>query len=246
MRNSLKVLIGPLIGASMLTLGMAGAVHAGEAQSETAAAYYKAAIQGSADAQANLGALYASGSGVQRSDASAFQWFLRAAEQGHPEAQLRLAEVWADGRGVPTNTPLAYRWAYLANLNATDPKTQDRASRLLDRVSTQMTDAQIAEARRWASAWTAQLESVRDVQPEPVARPAAADRAQVQPEAARRAATYRGHFKPPPGYRPNFKNARMGRRSEAAHSDDADAPKGRSTQRYRRISLMSLARRFGF
>jgi TPR repeat protein len=56
-----------------------------------AAEYYlKAAIQGHAAAQFNLGLMYGRGRGVSRNRASAEQWLRQAAEQGHPGAQYHL------------------------------------------------------------------------------------------------------------------------------------------------------------
>ena len=49
--------------------------------------YRKAADQGNADAQANLGLMYANGHGVLRDDAQAVAWFRKAADQGFAFAQ---------------------------------------------------------------------------------------------------------------------------------------------------------------
>ena len=164
----MKSLLEVVIVATALGGAMLGAVHAGEAGSrlsETAGAYYKAAVQGSADAQASLGALYAKGAGVPQSDTTALQWFMRAAEQGHGKAQVMLGEIWANGWGVPRNQAIAYKWATLAKANATEPKTREKADKLIDRLAQQMSDDQIAEARGWAAQWKPQLEVTQSVQP---------------------------------------------------------------------------------
>ena len=44
--------------------------------------YLKAAQQGHADAQNNLGLMYQNGKGVKQDDAEAIKWYLKAAEQG--------------------------------------------------------------------------------------------------------------------------------------------------------------------
>lgn len=49
--------------------------------------FCKAAKKGDADAQFDLGYLYAVGRGVTRDEALAAAWFLRAAKQKHPQAQ---------------------------------------------------------------------------------------------------------------------------------------------------------------
>jgi TPR repeat protein len=52
--------------------------------------YRKAAKQGNADAQYNLGWMYANGLGVEQNDAAAAKWFGKAAEQGDKDAQNAL------------------------------------------------------------------------------------------------------------------------------------------------------------
>ena len=61
--------------------------------------YRKAAEQGDADAQSNLGWMYDNGEGVEEDDEKAVYWF-RKAERGHPEAQKNLQRMDRDGEGV--------------------------------------------------------------------------------------------------------------------------------------------------
>jgi uncharacterized protein len=49
--------------------------------------FQKAADQGHAEAQYNLGFCYDKGVGVAQSFVKAFHWFQKAANQGHAEAQ---------------------------------------------------------------------------------------------------------------------------------------------------------------
>jgi len=63
--------------------------------------YRRAADQGDAKAQDNLGAMYATGRGVPRDDAEAVKWFRRAAIQGDADAENNLGRMYAKGRGVP-------------------------------------------------------------------------------------------------------------------------------------------------
>ena len=51
--------------------------------------FEKAAKQGHARAQFNLGFMYANGSGVEQSDSLAMRWYGRAAAQGDDEAKKR-------------------------------------------------------------------------------------------------------------------------------------------------------------
>ena len=55
--------------------------------SEAVKWYRKAAEQGDADAQFNLGACYFLGNGVEKNDSEAVKWWRRAAEQGNAKAQ---------------------------------------------------------------------------------------------------------------------------------------------------------------
>ena len=55
--------------------------------------YRKAADQGQADAQCNLGAMYAGGEGVARSFEAALVWFKKAAAQGLSEAKEFVARA---------------------------------------------------------------------------------------------------------------------------------------------------------
>jgi hypothetical protein len=72
------------------------------------------AEQGYADAQYNLGIMYADGRGVPQDDAEALRWWRLAAEQGGAEAQYNLGNMYADGRGVPQDDAEALRWWRLA------------------------------------------------------------------------------------------------------------------------------------
>ena len=68
------------------------------------------AEQGYANAQANLGVMYAFGNGVPQNYAEAARWFLRAAEQGHASAQANLGVMYDNGQGVPQDDVEAVRW----------------------------------------------------------------------------------------------------------------------------------------
>ena len=52
--------------------------------------YRKAAEQGHAQAQDNLGEAYEEGLGVHQDDAQAVQWYRKAAEQGHLWALFKI------------------------------------------------------------------------------------------------------------------------------------------------------------
>ena len=68
------------------------------------------AEQGFAQAQYNLGNMYANGQGVRQDYAQAVQWFGKAAEQGLAEAQYNLGLMYYHGRGIRQNHNLAKEW----------------------------------------------------------------------------------------------------------------------------------------
>lgn len=68
------------------------------------------AEQGDANAQFNLGLLYARGQGVKQDDGLALQWYHKAADQGLPEAQYNLGEMYFNGRGAFISRREAKLW----------------------------------------------------------------------------------------------------------------------------------------
>lgn len=158
----MKSLFEAFLAAAILTLPVLHIANAAEGsnQAEAAASTYRAAVQGSADAQARLGTLYANGDGVEQSDAAAIQWLLRAAEQGHAKAQLMLADFWAIGRSVRRHEPIAYKWASLAKANASDGQTREEAQQLLVVLGRRMAPQDIADAKRQVDAWSARVETL--------------------------------------------------------------------------------------
>jgi TPR repeat protein len=64
--------------------------------------YRKAAEQGAAIAQNNLGEMYRIGRGVEQDDAEAVMWYQKAADQGNEGAKKRLEELKARRIGLPT------------------------------------------------------------------------------------------------------------------------------------------------
>ena len=67
----------------------------------------KAADQGQAEAQHNLGRMYYNGEGVDQSDAMAVEWWRKAADQGLARAQHDLAIMYDKGKGVDQSKALA-------------------------------------------------------------------------------------------------------------------------------------------
>lgn len=72
--------------------------------------YRKAAEQGHAQAQVNLGTLYSKGLGVRRDYTEAVKWYREAAEQEHAQAQSNLGVMYSEGQGVEQDYKEAVKW----------------------------------------------------------------------------------------------------------------------------------------
>jgi TPR repeat protein len=72
--------------------------------------YRKAADQGNAIAQTNIGWLYEKGQGVALDYAEAMRWFRKAADQGNADAQSAIGSLYENGWGVTQDYGEAMRW----------------------------------------------------------------------------------------------------------------------------------------
>ena len=72
--------------------------------------YRKAAEQGYASAQNNLGAMYQLGQGVPKDLTQAIAWVRKAAANGDPTAQFSLGVVYENGNGVQKDLAQAIDW----------------------------------------------------------------------------------------------------------------------------------------
>lgn len=77
---------------------------------QTITKYRKAAEQGDATAQYNLGVMYDNGRGVAQDYKQAITWYRKAAEQGDVGAQVNLGFMYAEGQGVTRNDKQAVTW----------------------------------------------------------------------------------------------------------------------------------------
>jgi TPR repeat protein len=78
--------------------------------SQAAKLYRKAADQGHAAAQNNLGEMYEGGEGVATDEAEAVKWYRKAADQDYAVAQKNLGEKYKLGRGVAKDGAEAEKW----------------------------------------------------------------------------------------------------------------------------------------
>ncbi len=101
-----------ILGDFYSTLGW-GTIPAGSRQAAYSKAVYwyrKAAAQGNAGAQINLGWMYANGQGVPRDYAKALYWARKAAAQGGAWAQSNLGLMYDRGQGIPQDHTKAAYW----------------------------------------------------------------------------------------------------------------------------------------
>jgi TPR repeat protein len=119
---------------------------------EAARWYRRAADQGLAAAQFNLGLMYDNGQGTTQDYAEAARWYRKAADQGLAAAQFNLGVMYAKGRGVTQDCVQSHMWMNLAasRANGDDQKRYADAREL---VAKMMTPQQIVEAQRRAREW---------------------------------------------------------------------------------------------
>ncbi len=87
-----------------------------------------AADAGHAEAQFDLGVLYAQGLGVRRDLTEAAFWYRKSAEQGNAEAEFALGQMYSRGWGAPRDTVDAMRWLQMANSVDSDGPPTDWAN----------------------------------------------------------------------------------------------------------------------
>ena len=115
--------------------------------------YRKAAAQGDANAQYQLGVMFRNGEGVTRDDAESAKWYGRAAEQGHAGAQFSLGLCLRDGQGVSQDLVKAHVWLALAATRASDESQRATYAAARDALEARMTSEQLSAARQRQRWW---------------------------------------------------------------------------------------------
>lgn len=114
-----------------------------EDMARAAALYRRAAERGVKEAQYNYGLMLADGRGVARDVRAAIPWLERAALAGMTQAAMSLAEIHTAGEGTPVDPIEAWAW-----LKRAAEAGSEEARRLLSRLAPQMSETQLAKARR--------------------------------------------------------------------------------------------------
>jgi len=115
--------------------------------SQAFAWYKKVAEKGYATAQGYIGSMYANGIGLEKAYGQAVEWSRKAAEQGGWLAQFNLGLAYYKGQGVDKDLVQSLKW--LSILAKSGDKT---VVKKLDEIESQMTAAQINQARALAAA----------------------------------------------------------------------------------------------
>ena len=103
------------------------------------------ALNGNADAQYNLGIMYASGLGVTQDYNEAVKWFRLSSGQGNAQAQDIYGLMYASGRGVTQDYVRAHMWW---SISASSGDKNAESNR--DKVAKKMTQTQIEKAQEMA------------------------------------------------------------------------------------------------
>ena len=111
-------------------------------------ALIETAEKGDADAQVNLGWMYANGQGVTKDEVEAVKWFRKAADQGNADGQSNLGLMYENGRGVAKDEVEAYKWWLLAGAQG-----NEFAKENIPLIERDLTAAQRAEGQRLAREW---------------------------------------------------------------------------------------------
>jgi hypothetical protein len=115
--------------------------------------YSRAAEQGDADAQNNLGAMYDAGEGIRENNAEALRWYGLSADQGNPIAQNNLGAMYYAGEGAELDRVEAYKWFYIAEKLGSDDGKENRI-----KSARSMRSAEVAKAKRLAQEWLSDFE----------------------------------------------------------------------------------------
>ena len=126
--------------------------------------YQKAADQGNADAQINLGWLYENGEGVPKDLRKAAELYQKAADQGNASAQDNLGWLYENGQGVPKDLGKA-RELYQKAADQGNQSAIEKLNKLSTPAEPKLTDQEDA-ARSVISAsntkWTGRAEGLRE------------------------------------------------------------------------------------
>ena len=115
-----------------------------------------AAEQGNPIAQANLGAAYGAGRGIEQNWELSTKWYRLSAEQGFPLGLSNLGVAYMNGQGVQRDFVEAYKWLTLAwyYTPEMDLEGRDIIKENIRRLRLQMTEDEIERGGNLAERWS--------------------------------------------------------------------------------------------
>jgi TPR repeat protein len=116
--------------------------------------YRKAAEQGDASAQYNLGRCYYDGTGTEKNQREAVRCFRKSAEQGDAKAQFVLGLCYENGTGIQKSFVDAYMW-----FNVAAAQGDEDAARRRDELERKMSKSDISRAQRLSTEFVERLKS---------------------------------------------------------------------------------------
>jgi len=126
-------------------------IEAGKTEGDAAALYRKAALQGHAAAQNNLGVMHQTGKGAEKDLEEAERWFRYAANQGHLVAMFNLGQFTAQGLGgLQADSVQAFEWWGRVALTGHEAATTQLAA-----LANGMTEGQKTQGRARVEMWRA-------------------------------------------------------------------------------------------
>jgi S1-C subfamily serine protease len=151
----MKSFLAAVCLAATVWLQPATAAEPANLQSKEVAELRAKADKGDAEAQFNLGLMYANGRGVTKDEAEAVKWYRKAADQGLADAQVNLGTMYWLGNGVVKDELEAYKWFLLSGAQG-----NDFAKKKIPLIERTMSAGQRAEGQRLAREWKPRKEVI--------------------------------------------------------------------------------------
>ena len=115
--------------------------------------FLKAAHNGFAGSQNNIGWAYYKGTGVPKSIPLAVHWITRSADGGEPFAYGSLCEMHGAGDVFPYDKQEAYKWCKLASLEMPFGEARNLAVKILNRYVARMTADELSVGKASVESW---------------------------------------------------------------------------------------------
>jgi len=116
--------------------------------------WYRLAIAyGDLEGYNRIAELYRRGDGVPKDPRSAIRWYSAAAKRGSSIAKFNLGMIYSDDRSGVTDYVKAYAWLTIADMHKADAPPGWTPGAFRDHLKSNMTEAQVAEAKRRVKRW---------------------------------------------------------------------------------------------